>query len=74
MTREQLVAQSLVAWLGQMLSRAADAAREALPLMDVEHFFREVAALREFRSKDFSVALAGFGVSETRLREPRCGH
>lgn len=69
MTREQLVAQSLVAWLGQMLSRAADAAREALPLMDVEHFFREVAALREFRSEDFSVALAGFGVSETRLRE-----
>lgn len=57
MTREQLVAQALVSWLGQTLSRAADVARKAFPMMDVEHFFRELAALRDFRSEMFSIAL-----------------
>jgi hypothetical protein len=69
MTRGQLVAQALVAWLGQTLRRAADAAREALPPMDVEHFLRELATVRDFRSDEFSIALAGFGPGETRLRE-----
>jgi len=69
MTREQLVAQALVAWLGQALRHGTDAAREALPPMDVEHFFRELASLPQFRSEEFSIALAGFDETETRLRE-----
>lgn len=69
MTREELVSQAIVAWLGQTLSCTADAAREALPPMNIEHFFRELAALQDFRSEEFSIALAGFGVAETRLRE-----
>lgn len=69
MTREQLVAQALVAWLGQTFSGATDAAREALPQMDVGHFFRELAALRDFHTEDLSVAIVGFDVRETSLRE-----
>ncbi|MEN3369532.1 MAG: segregation ATPase FtsK/SpoIIIE, family [Verrucomicrobiota bacterium] len=69
MTREQLVSQALVAWLSQALGNGTNAAREALPPMDVEHFFRELASLPQFQSEEFSIALAGFGETETRLRE-----
>ncbi|HVG11034.1 MAG TPA: AAA family ATPase [Thermoanaerobaculia bacterium] len=69
MTRQQLVAQALVSWLGQTLPHATDAAREALPLVDVEYFFHELAVLQDFHSDQFSIALAGFGIGETRLRE-----
>ncbi len=61
MTRQELVAQALAAWLAQTLNQSADAAREALPPMDVQHFFRELAQLRDFERTNFrllSLALA----------------
>src|SRR5436305_13468552 len=69
MTREELVAQSLITWLSHTVGQSLVSAREALPQMDIEHFFREMAALPEFPDTSASIALVGFGVTETRLRE-----
>jgi Holliday junction resolvasome RuvABC ATP-dependent DNA helicase subunit len=67
-TREQLIAQALVAWLDEALQTERDVAREGLPDMDVGWFLARLAQLPSFPVEQVSLALVGFGVRETDLR------
>jgi hypothetical protein len=69
MTREQLIAQALVAWLHDALRSERDVAREGLPDMDVRSFLTQLAGLlKGFPEEQVSLALVGFGVTTTELR------
>ena len=69
MTREQLVAQAVAAWLARVTSSQSDVAREALPAMDIPHFMGALAGTPGFDAARYSLVLAGFGADEVRLRE-----
>ncbi|HLG14422.1 MAG TPA: hypothetical protein VJH03_07970 [Blastocatellia bacterium] len=68
MTREQLIAQALVAWLDDALRTERDVASEGLPDMDVGWFLAQLAGLSGFPVEQVSLALVGFGAKETDLR------
>lgn len=68
MTRERLIAQALVTWLDDALRIERDVAREGLPDMDVSRFLAQLARLPGFPIEQVSLALVGFGVTETDLR------
>jgi hypothetical protein len=65
---EQLIAQALVAWLKDALRTERDVARESLPQMDVSWFLAQLARLPSLPFDQVSLALVGFGVTETDLR------
>lgn len=68
MTRERLIAQAIVAWLDDALRTERDVACEGLPNLDVGWFLAQLARLPGFPVEQVSLALAGFGVTETDLR------
>lgn len=69
MNREQYVAQALVSWIAARLDAENDVARDSLPTMDIEYFLYSLSKVQNFNSADFSIALAGFGVSSTSIRD-----
>lgn len=67
LTAEELVAEALAAWIDADLDRDNDFAREGLPACEPFHLLEALAARERVRDAGFSLALVGFGGSETDL-------
>jgi len=68
MNRDQIIAQALVSWIEEKLDTERDIAREGLPPMDVDYFFKQLAQVPAFNSERFSIAIVGFDYDSTALQ------
>lgn len=68
LSKEQIVAQSLVSWIASRINADKDIARDKLPKMDIEYFLRSLSKVEGFHPSEYSIALAGFNIDNTSLR------
>lgn len=67
MNQSQYNAEAAAAWILRRLQVENDVAREGLPSLDPEHFFRVLAGSGVFPQASYSIALAGFGIPAAEL-------
>lgn len=69
MKTEDFVAASLAQWIRSNFGSIQNIARDSLPMMNVESFFRFISQIPNFPTSEFSIALAGFETNEAPLNE-----
>lgn len=68
MNSSEYASIALARWICQKLSQDNDFAREGLPSIDVETFFRELVE-QSFPANEFSIAISGMSVTVTDLEQ-----
>jgi hypothetical protein len=68
MNSSEYVSIALARWITQKLPQENDFAREGLPSINIEKFFREMVD-QSFPAKEFSIAISGMDITATGLEE-----
>lgn len=69
MKTEDFVSASIAQWIHTNYNYAQDVARDSLPMMDIDSFFRFLGQIQNFPSEEFSIVLAGFGEEGPALKQ-----
>lgn len=69
MKTEDFVSASLAHWIQSNYHSVQDIARDSLPIMNTESFFRYLSQIPHFPASEFSIVLAGFGEDESSLNQ-----
>ena len=68
MRNSEYVALAIAGWIGETMGRHQDFIFEGIEHLDVERFISSLSDIDGFRTVEFSIALAGFGVSLRKIR------
>nr|WP_321352630.1 AAA family ATPase [uncultured Methanoregula sp.] len=61
MKTDDFVSASITQWIHSNYNNVQDVARDSLPMMDIDSFFKFLSQIPHFPDADFSIVLAGFG-------------